>query len=367
MQETDLKFMTLALDLARSGLGRTAPNPSVGCLIVNGDEIVGKARTGDGGRPHAEALALAAAGGKARGGTAYVTLEPCNTHGKTPPCIDALITSGIARVVIACRDPYQQTHGAGGIEKLRQAGLRVDTGLCESEALALNEGFFLRITENRPFVTLKLATTLDGRIATAKGESKWITGPKARIRAHELRGTHDAVLAGIGTVLADDPLLTVRLQGHDGNQPVRIVIDPTLKIPLDSQLVRTAADSAVWVLTGPDTDPLKSRMLEKQGVLLISLPHTPFPPLAILNALASRGITRLLVEGGGKTSTPFLQAGLIDALAWFRAPKLLGADGVPAIGNLEVNSMNDMLNFTLVCSEKLGEDTLEIFYKPPLH
>jgi len=357
----DFGFMQQALDLAAEGLGRVAPNPSVGCIIVKDGVVVGQARSADGGRPHAETQALAMAGDQSRGATVYCTLEPCGHFGQTPPCVDALIRAGIARVVAACRDPFQKDNGC--VERLEAAGIEVVLGVGEEQALHQNEGFFKRIGLNRPLVTIKVATTLDGRIATRTGESKWITGEQARRRAHEFRAQHDAVLVGVGTVLADDPTLSVRLPGHDF-QPLRIVIDRDLKTPLDSRLARSARESNVWFLCGEGADPEKRKRLAGAGARLLPLASDPdgrFAPKTLLGALAQAGLTRLLVEGGGVTVTNFLQAGMVDRLLWFRAPKLLGGDGLPAFQPMGIDSVEGALQFTLESREELGEDSLEIW------
>src|SRR5215475_2950035 len=244
----DAGHMAAALDLARRGLGRVWPNPAVGCVLVRQGRVVGRGWTQPGGRPHAETEALHRAGAAAKGATAYVTLEPCSHHGRTPPCADALIAAGIARAVVAMEDPDPRVSGAG-LARLREAGIKVDLGLGESEAGEINAGFFLRIRERRPLITLKLAMTLDGRIATRSGESRWITGEAARARAHLLRAQHDAVMVGSGTVLADDPLLNVRLPGLGRQSPLRIVLDGRMRLSLTSALVAGARETPTWLVT----------------------------------------------------------------------------------------------------------------------
>lgn len=357
----DFAFMQQALALAAQGLGRVAPNPSVGCLVVKNGKVIGHARSADGGRPHAETQALAMAAEGAKGATIYCTLEPCGHFGKTPPCVDALVRAGVARVVAACRDPFQKDNGC--IEKLEAAGIAVTLGICEEQAIRLNEGFFKRLALNRPLVTAKVATTLDGRIATRTGQSQWITGEQARAKAHELRAQHDAVLAGVGTVLADDPLLNVRLPGHDF-QPLRIVIDRDLKTPPQSRLVRSAAGENVWFLCGERADKNRQAQLMDAGAKLLPLESGPdgrFAPATLLAALAEQGLTRLLIEGGGITITGFLKAGMIDRLAWFRAPSLIGGDGLPAFYALGIDALHDAPRFTLEERQALGEDFLEIW------
>src|SRR5580700_3393612 len=266
----DLPHMRAALALARRGLGSTWPNPAVGCVIVNDGRVVGRGWTQKGGRPHAETEALQRAGVAAKGATAYVSLEPCSHHGKTPPCAEALIVARIARVVAAVEDPDPRVSGAG-IARLRDAGVKVETGLCADEAAELNAGFFCRVKHGRPLVTLKLATSLDGRIATPSGESRWITGEAARERAHLLRATHDAVLVGTGTALADDPLLTCRLPGLADRSPVRIVLDRNLRLPATLRLFTEARETPSWVVTLNSSDTVGRKARHDQGVTVIAV------------------------------------------------------------------------------------------------
>ncbi|MBK8210911.1 MAG: bifunctional diaminohydroxyphosphoribosylaminopyrimidine deaminase/5-amino-6-(5-phosphoribosylamino)uracil reductase RibD [Rhodospirillales bacterium] len=306
----------------RPGLGRCA-NPAVGCVLVREGSIVGRGWTQKGGRPHAETEALARAGERARGATAYVSLEPCAHRGATGPCSEALIKAGIARAVIALEDPDPRVNGQG-IARLHAAGAVVTTGLCRKLAEELNLGFLLRVTLGRPLFTLKLATSLDGRIATRSGDSKWITGEQARARAHLLRATHDAVLVGSGTVLADDPDLRCRLPGLADRSPVRLVADTRLRTPADARLVRTAGETPTWILTTPHADPAKRALLADAGVETIDVGtdnQGRLDPVAMAGALAARGLTRVMLEGGGTLAAAFLRANLIDRLAWFTAPK----------------------------------------------
>jgi len=343
--------MGLALGLARRGLGRTAPNPSVGCVLVKDGVIVGWGWTQPGGRPHAEVEALTRAGDRAFGATAYVTLEPCAHWGKTGPCCDALIAAGVARVVAALRDPDPRVAG-GGFARIEAAGIPVEVGLMADEARALNAGFLSRIVRGRPWTTLKLATSLDGRIATATGASRWITGPQARAHAHLLRARADAILVGAGTALADDPLLTCRLPGMADRSPIRVVLDRRLRLPLDSALVKSAREIPLWIVTAGE-----SAAHEAAGAILIRPPDPE--PAAILMELAARGITRLLIEGGGAVAASFLRADLIDELIWMRAPILIGGDGVPAFASLGVTDPNLLQPWVLRKSAMLGRDRLE--------
>lgn len=361
----DIAHMRAALALARRGLGNVAPNPAVGCVIVRDGAVVGRGWTQPGGRPHAETEALARAGEAARGATAYVTLEPCCHWGRTPPCTDALIAAGIARAVVALRDPDPRVNGEG-LDRLRAAGIAVTEGVLEAEAARLNAGFLSRVRAGRPLVTLKLATTLDGRIAAASGESRWITGPEARRLAHRLRARHDAVMVGSGTALADDPALTVRIPGlvppgHAG--PVRIVADGRLRLPLTSVLAATARATPTWILTTQGADRHRVSAFTDCGVTVISVPADPNgqpEPRAALRALAQRGITRVLVEGGARLAASLLRGGLVDRLAWFHAPGVLGADAVPGIEALGLGGLDAMPRFRVVDSLTAGSDRLTL-------
>lgn len=362
--EADRAHMAAALSLAERGLGRVWPNPSVGCVIVRDGQVVGRGATAPGGRPHGETEALRMAGDLARGATAYVSLEPCNHHGKTPPCTEALLAAGVARAVIACEDPDPRVMG-GGIRRLREGGVQVDVGLLKTEAEALNEGFFLRLRERRPLVTLKLATSLDGRIATRSGESKWITGETARSWGHAIRARHDAVMVGIGTALADDPELTVRLSGLEGRKPVRVVVDSRLRLPLTSRLVRTAARIPTWVVTQKGgTDATRARAFTDCGVELLEVaagPQGEMPIAAVLEALAGKGLTRVMVEGGARLAASLVRAGLVDRVEWFRAGLLLGGDGLPATMPFGLTALADAPRFERVSVRQAGEDVLESY------
>jgi diaminohydroxyphosphoribosylaminopyrimidine deaminase / 5-amino-6-(5-phosphoribosylamino)uracil reductase len=358
----DLSHMRAALGLARRGLGSAWPNPSVGCVIVRDGRVVGRACTASGGRPHAEPLALAMAGEAARGATAYVTLEPCCHHGRTPPCTDALIAAGIARVVIASRDVDPRVNGAGAA-RLRAAGIVVEEGVLAAEADEVNEGFFRRMREGRPLVTLKLASTLDGRIATSTGESRWITGEPARRAAHALRGRHDAVMVGVGTVLTDDPDLTCRIPGFRTVPVVRVVADSHLRTRLTARLVMGARRSPTWIVARNGADPARRRALSGLGVTLVDVPpsNSGVDLRRAMEALAERGITRLLVEGGGQIAGSMLRAGLVDRIAWFHAPGVMGGDGWPAAQAFGVARLADMPRFVRHASGPVGADWLTEF------
>ena len=353
--------MRAALALARRGLGTAWPNPSVGCVIVRDGRVAGRGVTAPGGRPHAETRALAMAGPAARGATAYVTLEPCSHHGRTPPCADALIAAGIARVVVAARDRSPRVAGAG-IARLRAAGVEVAEGVLAEQAAEIAAGFFSVVDSGRPLVTLKLASTLDGRIATRGGESKWITGEPARRMAHALRGRHDAVLVGVGTVLTDDPDLRCRIEGFRPTPVVRVVADSRLRLRLVCRLVATAREAPTWVLARDDADAARRAALAGAGVEVVGVPGAAvgIDLEAGLRALAARSITRLLVEGGGQIAASLLRADLVDRLAWFHAPAVMGGDGWAAAQAFGVAALAQMPRFVPVDGMRLGEDWLTL-------
>lgn len=357
--------MRAALGLARRGLGNVWPNPAVGCVIVKDGRVVGRGWTQPGGRPHAETEALAMAGEAARGATAYVTLEPCSHHGKTPPCAEALIKAGVTRVVAATEDTDPRVSGQG-LDLLRQAGIDVSVGLYALEALELNAGFFLKQREGRPLVTLKLATSLDGRIATHSGESKWITGDAARQAAHLLRAESDVIMVGSGTVLADDPELTCRLPGLEDRSPVRVVVDGRLRLPLTSQLVTTANEIPTWVLTLEGNDAERIEAYQNCGVDVVEVPEAADRTVdlnAALAALAESGVTRVLVEGGAHLAAGMLRAGLVDRLVWFRAARLIGGDGLPAAVGFGVGHLAQTPRFERIDTVPVGNDVMEIYKK----
>ena len=360
MTSDDHAHMRHALGLAARGLGRVWPNPAVGCVIVNQGRIVGRGTTADGGRPHAETQALAQAGTAANGATAYVTLEPCAHQGKTPPCAKSLIKSGISRVVTAIEDPDPRVSGAG-ISMLRAAGIQVDTGCCEAEARQMQRGFLTRVTQGRPMLTLKLAMTLDGRIATASGESKWITGPDARRAVHALRASYDAILVGAGTARADDPELTVRDVGIS-SQPVRIVISRHLRLDRESRLFKTANVSAVWIICDETsaTSP-EAHAWEAAGARLCPVPSngSDLSPAAALCALGDAGLTRVFCEGGGMLASSLLGADLVDELIVFTAGKLIGAEGQPGVGPLGISQLSQAPAFQLAGVSAVGPDIMQ--------
>ena len=355
--------MRAALQLAARGLGNAWPNPSVGCVIVKDGAVVGRGWTQPGGRPHAETEALGRAGAAARGAEVFVSLEPCAHHGKTPPCTDALIDAGVRRVVIGCPDPDPRVNGLG-VRRLRAAGIEVVEDVLRPACERLNEGFLRRLREHRPLVTLKVATTLDGRIATRSGESQWISGPQALDEAHRLRATHDAILVGIGTALADDPQLTCRLPGLAARSPVRIVLDARARLPPTSKLARTAREVPVWLFAAEDAPPERVGVLRAMGVEVLTAPAdlAGRPALdAVLAALAQRGITRLLVEGGAGVIGAFLVADRIDRLRWVHAGITLGGDAIPAIAALGIDRLGAAPRWRLVESRRLGADQYAVY------
>jgi diaminohydroxyphosphoribosylaminopyrimidine deaminase / 5-amino-6-(5-phosphoribosylamino)uracil reductase len=364
LADDDLNHMRAALALARRGLGTTWPNPSVGCVLVRDGRVVGRGYTHSGGRPHAEPTALSMAGEAARGAIAYVTLEPCCHWGQTPPCTDALIQAGIARVVIATLDPDKRVNSQG-VTQMREAGVIVEHGLLETEAQDDLRGFFLRVTGDRPLVTLKLATTLDGKIATSAGESQWITGPESRRMAHVLRGRHDAVLVGVGTVVADNPELTCRIAGFRDLPVVRVIVDSHLRTPLTSKLAQTASEAPLWFLVRDGVDPARREAFTGLGATVIQVGHTGagIDVIEGMRALAKSGLTRVLVEGGGQVAASFIRADFVDRIAWFHAPSVMGGDGWASVQGFGIEKLGMMPRFVRTRVTPLGDDMLTEFQR----
>ena len=353
--------MRAALALARRSLGRTWPNPAVGCVIVRDGRVIARGRTQEGGRPHAEADAIAHAREPLKGATVYVTLEPCAHHGRTPPCADALVAAGVARVVSALEDPDPRVKGQGHA-RLKEAGIAVEVGEGAGEAAEINAGFLLRVKEGRPLFHLKLASSLDGRIATASGESKWITGEAARADGQRLRATHDAILVGSGTAVADDPDLTCRLPGLAGRSPVRIVLDSKARLAPTSKLATTARQVPVWLVCTSAAPAAAREVLNEAGVEIVEVSaggDGRVDVAAAGQALGARGLTRVLVEGGGQVAAAFLKAGLVDRISSYRAGLVLGGDGRSAVGELGFNRLDFAPRFRLVSARSLAGDTLE--------
>jgi diaminohydroxyphosphoribosylaminopyrimidine deaminase/5-amino-6-(5-phosphoribosylamino)uracil reductase len=354
-------MMRAALALARRSLGRTWPNPAVGCVIVKDGKVVGRGRTRDGGRPHAEVDALNQAGAAARGATVYVTLEPCSHFGKSPPCADALIKAGVTKVVSAMEDPNPQVNGQGHA-RLREAGIVVEVGEGAKEAAEINAGFLIRVREGRPLFHLKLATSLDGHIATASGESKWITGEAARADSHRLRAIHDAVLVGISTAAADDPDLTCRLPGLAAYSPIRIVLDSKARLSPSSKLATTARKVPVWLLCTQGAPAAARGSLTERGIEVIEVAVDSSGRIDIAAAareLGKRGLTRVLVEGGAAVAAALLKANLVDCLSVYHGGRALGADGRSAVGPLGLRELGFAPRFSLVSTRLVGGDTLE--------
>ncbi len=360
----DQRFMALALALGRRGQGRAWPNPAVGAVVVQDGVIVGRGWTQPGGRPHAEPEALRRAGEAARGATLYVTLEPCSHFGKSPPCADAIIAAGIARVVSAIEDPNPEVAGQGHA-RLRAAGITVDIGLGAAEAARDHAGHFRRVRDKRPHVILKLAVSSDDKIAAAGHRPVAITGEAARARVHLLRAQCDAVLVGIGTVVADDPLLTCRLPGMEARSPVRVVLDPRLRIPGTGRLVHSARETPLWVMASELAEAPAAMKLGGAGAQVIRLAPAKtsrwLDPLAVLHALAEKGITRLLVEGGARVASSFVAAGLVDEVWLLRGPDPIGADGIAALDALPLSAITQSPALKVRASKSVEKDILTIY------
>ena len=354
----DNRYMSLALMLGRRGLGQVWPNPAVGCVIVKDGRIVGRGRTAAGGRPHAETIALAQAGGMAAGACVYVTLEPCAHHGKTPPCAQALIKAGVARVVAALEDPDARVSGKG-FAALQKAGVEVVTGVMADQAARDLQGFLLRIEQGRPKVTLKLACSFDGRIATATGQSQWITGPQARRHGHGLRACHDAVMIGAGTARTDDPMLTVRDMGQ-AQQPVRVVVSKQLDLPMMSQLAISARVVPLWLCHGPEADSKLIKAWVGIGARMIrcDLAKRQMDMTSVLRALGDAGLTRVLCEGGGGLAAALLAAEMVDEMVGYTAGLILGGDGLPGVTAMGLEQLDKAPRFALIETRAVGEDVM---------
>jgi diaminohydroxyphosphoribosylaminopyrimidine deaminase/5-amino-6-(5-phosphoribosylamino)uracil reductase len=350
--------MSSALSLAKRGLGQTWPNPTVACVIVKDNCVVGRGRTGRGGRPHAEIQALSMAGHQAQGAVAYVTLEPCSHHGHTPPCCDALIQSGLSKVVIAIEDPDPRVSGRG-IKALQNHGIEVVTFCLSLQAMEVNAGFFKRIHDQRPLITLKIATSLDGQIATYSGESRWISGSESRHQTHLLRAEHDAIMIGIGTLLADDPELSCRLQGRELDSPMRIIIDSHLRTPLTSKIAQSIKTLPSWIVCLEEVPSKLCDDYRDHGFEIIQTTKLENGRVNLIEAcqkIGGKGVTRLLVEGGSNLSSSLLQHNLIDHLAWFHAPMIIGGDGIPSFSPLFFESLSQIPRYRPITSNLYGHD-----------
>lgn len=356
------RWMAAALALGRRGMGRTAPNPAVGALVVKDGILLGRGVTAPGGRPHAEPLALAQAGAAARGATLYVTLEPCSHFGRTRPCTKTITEAGVAEVVYALGDPDSRVAGRG-LAQLRDAGIAVTGPVREAEARRDHRGHVLRVTEGRPAVTVKMAETADGYAAGPVGADRLlITGAPANAAVHRMRALHDAVMVGIGTVLADDPLLTVRLPGA-GIRPARIVLDRQLRLDVGSALVRTADQAPVIVVTGPDADAEGRRALEGRGVTVLDAPAGPegLDLGAALRRLGAQGLTRILCEGGPRLASALIGGGFADAVVLLSGDRRLDAPGLPALAADARHRLADPACYARVEDEPLGADRLRSY------
>ncbi|HSP50630.1 MAG TPA: bifunctional diaminohydroxyphosphoribosylaminopyrimidine deaminase/5-amino-6-(5-phosphoribosylamino)uracil reductase RibD [Pseudolabrys sp.] len=359
-EKDDARFMALAFTLGRRGLGNTWPNPAVGAVIVKDGVIVGRGWTQPGGRPHAEVEALRHAKKAAQGATMYVTLEPCSHQGQTPPCADAIIKAGIIRVVSALEDPNPEVVGKGH-ERLRAKGITVDIGLGADSAAHVHAGHIMRVTNNRPYVLLKLAVSADGKAGLAGRKPAAITGEAARVRVFQMRAVSDAIMVGIGTVLSDNPQLTCRLPGMFERSPVRVVLDATLKLPLASSVVATVRDTPTWVFTSSKPSAIAEEILQQKGCKVFRVGDVDgrLDLEEVLKVLAEQGITRLMVEGGPKVAGTIAAAGMVDELALLRGEKTIGAGGIEPLDGMPLNGFTGQLHARGI--EKLGPDTLETF------
>jgi diaminohydroxyphosphoribosylaminopyrimidine deaminase / 5-amino-6-(5-phosphoribosylamino)uracil reductase len=362
----DRRFMGLALSLGRRGLGRTWPNPAVGAVIVKNGEIVGRGWTQPGGRPHAEIEALRRAGEMARGATLYVTLEPCSHHGKSPPCADAVIASGIARVVSTMDDPNPEVAGRGHA-RLRSAGIAVDVGMEATTARRDHAGHIRRMGDGRPHVTLKLAISADGKAAGARRQRIAITGNAVRDRVHLMRAHSDAIMIGIGTALADDPVLTCRLPGMAKLSPTRVVLDAGLRLPMQSRLLATAGETPLWIMTGPHAPAASETAARQRGAEVVRVADKAgrLDLQEVLKLIAARGITRLMVEGGPALASALIEADLIDEAVFFHSPIVIGEEGLPALEPHALKMLGQHLKRSF--DEPVGPDRQERYERGPDH
>tara|TARA_B100001121_G_scaffold310751_1_gene345784 strand:- start:1041 stop:2120 length:1080 start_codon:yes stop_codon:yes gene_type:complete len=356
--------MQHAINISTRGLGLTCPNPSVGCVIVNKNIIVGRGVTAKGGRPHAETIALEMAGNKAKGSTVYVTLEPCNHFGETAPCCDALISAGVREVVVATLDPDKRVSGKG-ISRLRNSGIKVSLGVLEKEAIEVNEGYFKNKLHNLPFTTLKIANSIDSKIATRTGESKWITSKAARDHSHMLRARSDAIIISSTTAINDNPSLTCRLPGMIKYSPIRIILDAFRRVPNNLEIFKNVSNIPVWIFTSiPINEKINQESIDL-GVKIINVNNDRFGYgvnlKQVFSSLSGNGIMRVLVESGGNLSSALMNEKLIDRLVIYRAPSVIGGDGMSAIESINVSSLSDRLQFKLIRIEEFDENIIETY------
>lgn len=356
----DEKYMQKALDLAARAQGRTSPNPMVGAVVVKDNQVIGEGYHMKAGTPHAEIHALQAAGDTACGATLYVNLEPCSHYGRTPPCADAIVQAGVKRVVVAGLDPNPRVSGRG-LKILQDAGIETRTGVLEPEAWKLNLAFFKYIQTRTPLVSLKVAMTLDGKIATSTGESRWISGETSRKHVHQLRNVYDAIMVGIGTVLKDDPLLNTRLENEDSRDPIRVIIDSNLDLPHSSKIVKTARQLKTIVFCGQQADTHRKAFLQEAGLTIVQLAadENKLPLEEVLRVLGEMEIMTLLVEGGGEVNGYLIEKGLIDKVYWFIAPKIVGGRESPTpVGGTGILQLKDALFIKSMEIERFDEDIL---------
>lgn len=357
--EADKRYMRMALDLALQGAGRTSPNPLVGAVLVRGGKVVATGYHRRAGGDHAEVVALKSAGRKARGAALYINLEPCSHYGRTPPCTLSVIQAGVKTVVAGMADPNPLVSGQG-IRALRRAGIQVRLGVLQEESRRLNEAFTKYITRRIPFVILKIAASLDGKIAAATGHSRWVTGPEARRRVHEMRSCVDAVLVGVGTIVADNPQLTCRIPG--GRNPIRVVLDSTLRMPLSSRVLHERGETIV--VAGPRAPIKKARAIEKLGAEVWRMPlrDGAVPFASVLRAMGKRAMVSVMIEGGAATAGRALGEKVVDKVCFFYAPKIIGGDGLDMIAPLGVKKMIQSKQLKNLAVEKVGADLLVTGY-----
>jgi diaminohydroxyphosphoribosylaminopyrimidine deaminase/5-amino-6-(5-phosphoribosylamino)uracil reductase len=360
----DNTYMHMALALAEKGLGHVSPNPMVGAVVVNAGQIVGRGYHQAAGGPHAEVHAIDDAGEAARGATLYVTLEPCNHQGRTPPCTQKILDAGIARVVVAMADPNPDVAG-GGNAYLRFQGVEVVCGVAEDEARRLNESFVKFVRTKRPFGVLKMAATLDGRIATSTGDARWVTGPLARAQVHHLRHAMDAIMIGVGTAKADDPQLTARLEKGPGKDPMRIILDTRLRMPARARMLTQSSAAETWLVCAPEASDTRKAQLTAQGARLLEVPLNgkDLDLTVLMTRLGEMGVTSILIEGGARVAAAALKADVVDKVLFFYAPKILGGDdGVPMCRGTGPESMDASLPVKDLTVTQVGEDVLVTGY-----
>lgn len=352
--------MKMAIREARKGRGRTSPNPCVGAVVVKEGRVVAKGYHRRAGTPHAEVIALDRAASEASGATIYVTLEPCNHTGRTPPCTEKILAAGIARVVVGMNDPNPLVNGSGN-DYLAERSLEVVSGVMDEECHKLNRSFIKHITTGLPWVIMKAGLSIDGRIATGTGHSKWITGEDSRREVHRMRDRVDAIMVGSGTALADDPSLTTRLSGRNGRDPLRVILDSSLQLSPDATMLQQDSSAATWVFCGPDADLTHHRRLVDSGAVIKTVEKAPGGGLdlsEVLKVLGQAEITTLMVEGGGMVHASFLRQRLYDQAILFIAPIFIGSEGVPVVGSLGLDTVADGRKFCLESTRRYGDDVM---------